>query len=387
VTRPSLSQLLGQQPKFFEGKRVSQIVSFCGDGKLLDDSETSTEFRDFLTRLPISDLKRYAADCLEASFDGGGFVLQDIINEVGVRLGYRVSWGRYRGVRNEPGHDGLWRAPDGHDIVVEVKTTDAYRISIETIANYRRHLIRKDAINDERSSVLIVVGRQDTGELEEQVRGSRFAWDTRLIGVEALLRLAATREALDDPSTSGRIAAILKPREYTRLDHIVELVFQAAQDAEQIEFEDVTGPGEAEPVRVSYASAAEMRAAAIVRLERHFSTKFAKQTRTGYLSGDEKIAIVCKPSKRYARGRGDWYWFTFLETYREFLNGAARGFICFVCGSADRMLLIPREDLFSLLPKMRSTDGRYQIEIDWQDGDVRLDWPAVPLMAFVLTSR
>jgi len=35
--------------------------------------------------------------------------------------------------------------------------------------------------------VLIVVGRQDTGELEAQIRGSRHAWDIRLISAEALL--------------------------------------------------------------------------------------------------------------------------------------------------------------------------------------------------------
>ena len=53
---------------------------------------------------------------------------------------------------------------DGHSIVVEVKTTDTYRIDLNTIANYRRGLIKKGTISEELSSVLIIVGRDDTGD-------------------------------------------------------------------------------------------------------------------------------------------------------------------------------------------------------------------------------
>jgi hypothetical protein len=54
--------------------------------------------------------------------------------------------------------------------VVEVKTTDAYRISLDRTADYREKLILSD-YTDKTSSMLIVVGRDDTGELEAQVRG------------------------------------------------------------------------------------------------------------------------------------------------------------------------------------------------------------------------
>jgi hypothetical protein len=34
--------------------------------------------------------------------------LQDIVNEIGKRLGYEVQNGRYQGVVNQSGFDGLW---------------------------------------------------------------------------------------------------------------------------------------------------------------------------------------------------------------------------------------------------------------------------------------
>jgi hypothetical protein len=34
-----------------------------------------------------------------------------------------------------------------------------------------------------------MLGREDTGALEAQVRGSRYAWEMRLISVERLIKL------------------------------------------------------------------------------------------------------------------------------------------------------------------------------------------------------
>jgi len=78
-------------------------------------------------------------------------------------------------------------------------------------------------IDEECSSILIVVGREDTGDLEAQIRGSRYAWDVRFISVDALLRLMFLKEEVDDPATIQRIGNVLIPREFTRLDEISEL--------------------------------------------------------------------------------------------------------------------------------------------------------------------
>jgi hypothetical protein len=225
----SLAELWSTAREQLETKLVHQIIAFAGTGQLADGSLAAAEFREFLGIVPSGHLGRYADECLRESFAGSGFALQDVVNQIGRRLGYSVIDGRYRGTVSEVGFDGLWNLPDGHTIVVEVKTTDAYRIDLQRLATYRRQLIANSRFDTDHSSILIVVGRQDTGDLEAQIRGSRHAWDVRLISVDALLRLMVVKEHVDDPATIRRIGDILKPREFTRLDEIVDIVFSAAE--------------------------------------------------------------------------------------------------------------------------------------------------------------
>ncbi len=150
--------------------------------------------------------------------------------------------GATRGIKGAVGNDGLWQAKDGFSLLIEVKTTDAYRINLDTIANYREKLIAQGTLQAHSSSVVVAVGRQQTGDLEAQIRGSRHAWDVRLISLEALLRLAEVKERLSDWSTSNKINQLLRPVEYTRLDPIVELLFTTKRDLETPE--EVPPPSE-----------------------------------------------------------------------------------------------------------------------------------------------
>lgn len=164
----SLVEIWNSSREEIANKHAKQIIGFAGDGQLRDASETSKDFRSFLSIVPSEFLDRYCEDCLSTVFPDSGFTLQDIINQVGVRLGFSVEFGRYRGVRNETGCDGIWRLSDGRSLTVEVKTTDAYRIDLETIWNYRKSLIEAGRIAEKGTAILIIVGRQDTGDLEAQ---------------------------------------------------------------------------------------------------------------------------------------------------------------------------------------------------------------------------
>jgi hypothetical protein len=63
---------------------------------------------------------------------------------------------------------------------------------------YRLDLIKQGVIPEDSSSILHIVGRSDTGELETLVRASRHAWDIRLISVDTLFRLVKVKEELED---------------------------------------------------------------------------------------------------------------------------------------------------------------------------------------------
>jgi hypothetical protein len=200
----SLTQLSAKSPELFYQYTIKQLVAFAGDGTLADGSKCSKEFRDYLRELPAEKLFAHVEFCLSNVFDKSGFVLQDLVNELGRRLDYEVENGLYQGKAGQIGWDGIWTAPNGHSIVVEVKTTDAYRINLDSgAANYRRKLIEVGKIK-ERSSILIVVGRQDTGDLEAQIRGSRHAWDARIISTEALVKACRAQGELRRGRDNGK---------------------------------------------------------------------------------------------------------------------------------------------------------------------------------------
>ena len=92
---------LGDAGKILD-KRIEQIVKIAGDGRLIDGGETTKEFREFLANVPDSTyLGRYVNECLQQPFESSGLVLQDLINEVGKRLGFKVEHGRYAGTKKE----------------------------------------------------------------------------------------------------------------------------------------------------------------------------------------------------------------------------------------------------------------------------------------------
>jgi hypothetical protein len=109
----SLAQLWQDSPAFLDGKSFRQIIQVAGDGRLRDGNQTSTELREWLRAIGLEKLRQCADACLSEGFDDSGHALQDVVNELGVRLGFDVTPGRYRGVKNEIGNDGLWMGEDG----------------------------------------------------------------------------------------------------------------------------------------------------------------------------------------------------------------------------------------------------------------------------------
>ncbi|MBN2006986.1 MAG: hypothetical protein JXA21_26790 [Anaerolineae bacterium] len=302
----SLTELWKTSKEQLKDKQIQQIIAFAGDGHLADQNITSNEFREFLTGIPSDILKKYATECLEESFRESGFALQDIINQVGIRLGFDVKYGRYRGTIKQIGFDGLWRLPNNHAIVVEVKTTDAYRIDLDRIAEYRRTLINQQEISENHSSILIVVGRKETADLEAQIRGSRHAWDIRLISTEALIQLMFLKESLEDQRTIHRIYNILIPREFTRLDEIIEILFSTTEETQQEDLSGDTASDEAENQRTTPKA---FHNACIARVEKYLHTNLVKRLRSGYASPDGQIAVTCIVSKTHERkdwGKSPW---------------------------------------------------------------------------------
>ncbi|WP_369629739.1 MULTISPECIES: hypothetical protein [unclassified Variovorax] len=353
-----LLDLWKSSPDQLKDKQVQQLIAFAGGGRLLDDSPCSTEFRSFLGSVSSASLLTYADQCLEQSFQDSGLALQDIVNEIGARLGAHITNGRYRGTVKHTGFDGLWVFPNGHAIVAEVKTTDTYRIDLNTIANYRRALINKEVVEEAKSSMLLVVGRQDTGDLEAQIRGSRHAWDIRIISVDALARLASIKEEVEDPSIVQRIHNILIPHEFTRLDAIADILFSAAEDIRQ---EDSSGSSIEETKSIPLVKDGRkfipvaFQEACVQRVQSNLGMSFVRQSRTGYVSADKLVALSCSASKEHNPDTSPNYWFAFHPHQRAFLKEHSQSYVALGCGSSERLLLIPFTEFETWLDGMGTT--------------------------------
>ncbi len=341
----SLVDLWQTSPQQLSDKHVQQVIAFAGNGKLKDGNGTSAEFRSFIDLIPSTFITRYATECLETRFDDGGLALQDVVNQAGRRLGFQVVDGRYRGTQNHIGFDGIWVSPDGDQIVVEVKTTDAYRIDLDTIAGYRRSLIKTGEISEERSSILIVVGRQDTGDLEAQIRGSRHAWDIRLLSVDSLFRLVSIREEVEGPAIARKICDILIPREYTRVDGIIDLVFATTAEVRaeipDEEIGDLTPLGDSPEGKKPKFKPVSFHDDCVARIQEKLQVSLLRRSKATFISQTKDLAIICTVSREHHTTSGTGYWFVLHTHQKENLSHYPKSFIALGCGSADHLLLIP----------------------------------------------
>ena len=344
---------------------IEQIVATAGDGKLRDGSGASDELREFLSQVPTERLAAFATHCLEVAFSASGLVLQDIVNELGRRLEYKVENGRYQGTSAHIGFDGLWLAPEGSALLVEVKTSDTYRIALDRIAEYRQKLREASKVPSD-TSILIVVGRKDTGELEAQVRGSRHAWDMRLISVDALVRLVSVKESTEAGVTAAKIRSILVPVEYTRLDGLVDVMFAAAKDVESI-----SAPAESQSTDTKEeGSGWEFTDAKVIQAKRdrilaalsaREGTAFVKRSRATYWDTSHDLRVVSTISKRYEGSIP--YWYAYHPAWDDFLAGGSKGFLALGGVDLNKAFVLPLDAIRAQLSQLSTTpatDGSAQ---------------------------
>lgn len=372
----------------FEKKQIQQIVGFAGEGKLKDGSKCATEVRDYLAQIEIGCIESYIKQCLEKPFTDSGLVLQDLVNEIGRRLDFEVEDGLYQGRQNKIGFDGIWRAPEGFAIVVEVKTTDAYRITLDKISKYRQDLIKAGKITED-SSILIVVGREDTGDLEAQVRGSRHAWDIRIIHAEALLKLTKVKVSSEE-DTSTKMRQLLRPVEYTRLDALVDIIYTTSQDSEEEEIADSTELDVSSKADLKKGVWAftdkkvldDLRSWIILTLNALYSKELIKRTKATYWSSDRKLRVVCTISKRYER-EGKNYWFAYHSAWEEFLRDSDEAYVALGCVDKEVVFVLPRKVLLAQLEYLNTTEkveGKpywHLVIAETEDGEYKMALPKI----------
>jgi len=389
----SLTSLWRTNPETVLGMTLPTVVRMAidPDNTLKDGSPGSQALRKFLSEIDSKKLAAYATYCLENAFTDSGQVLQDIVNEIGRRLGFIAENGRYRGIKNDIGYDGIWTV-SGQSLVIEVKTTDAYTIQLDTIATYRDRLIEEQRV-PKNTPILIVIGRNDTSSLEAQVRGSPYAWSMRIVGIDALIKLMEVNLTTSSDDVTEKIHTILRPFEYTRIDQIVDVVFTTVSDKEQqITEESVPdalqlGNDRRVQQRTPKKIIDNLKDASIGRLSLREGTAIQKRRNSLYADPVDDVRAVVAVSKRYG---DNGYWYAYHEEIqRKFLSQAKKGFLVLAMTDKDFAFAVPFKVMEVVWKELHQTvldsghvykhlmtyeiDGRFILRVRNTDTPLELD--------------
>lgn len=272
------------------------------------------------------------------------------------------------------------------------------------MAGYRTSLTESRRVPGN-SSTLFVVGRKDTGALEAQIRGSRYAWDMRVVGADSLVKLMRIAVKSNEPSTIRQIRELLRPFEYTRVDRIVDVVFDTATDVEQS-----SDASEVAPVgpsaqssdydggvsRTATGEMNEKRSQIVAALQFRLGVPLVQRRRAYFESADGATRVCITISKRYYRDYQP-YWYAYHPAWNEFLLEAQRGFFVLGCMDREDAFVLPVSDLAPLLPKLNKTireDGKSYWHVSMttlEDGSLALysskTGDTIPLAPYALSLK
>jgi hypothetical protein len=168
-----------------------------------------------------------------------------------------------------------------------------------------------------------------------------------------------------------RIHDILIPREFTRLDQIVDIVFSTAEEIRQ---EDLPEDESEEPERRHEPKfiPVAFHEACVERIQIDLKTPFLRESRATFASPDGSAALVCSVSKEHGRSDAPGYWFAFHPHQQQSLEGVSSAYVAFGCGSPNQVLLVPFPEFKQWLPNMNVTEREdrmyWHVHIGREDG-------------------
>ena len=165
---------------------------------------------------------------------------------------------------------------------------------------------------------------------------------------------------MEDPLTAVRIRAVLVPKELTRVDGIIDLVFSATEDIQQDNRSDTE---EEARVKEKNTTPVSYHGACVERIKSALETNFLRHSRAASSTPDDRVRLVCAVSKEHEHPSYVSYWYAFHPHQLSFLSSTPDSFVAFGCGSPDQFLLIPFGSFRPWLEEMNKTQGTSRPEI------------------------
>lgn len=237
--------------------------------------------------------------------------------------------------------------------------------------------------------MLIVVGREDTGDLESQIRGSKHAWDMRVISIDALIQLVLLKEGTEEKETLRKIQTLLTPIEYTRLDNLVDVLFTTAKDVETSTVTVEADLNELSSISVSQSEQtneprkqlltdanemAQLREAVMSAFSQKRGAYFTAKSKAMFWTADKSIRVCCTLSKQYQRGGQQLYWYAFHPRWQQFLTEGQQGYCIFGCVGRKEAFALPLDFIQEHLEHCYTTEREdrfyWHIELIEEEGEI-----------------
>lgn len=137
-----------------------------------------------------------------------GFVHQDLVNLLGERLGFEVTYGKYGS-----GSDGIWKY-NKLSIIMESKANIQWKGTLPETMKF---------VSKQNADYGLVVSSSFDEEDLNTVKGPAYSTKLRLVTTDALCKLASLKA--DGVLETENVKDILIPQETHLLDNIIDLIY------------------------------------------------------------------------------------------------------------------------------------------------------------------
>ena len=176
-----------------------------------------------------------------------------------------------------------------------------------------------------------------------------------------------------------KIRSLLIPKEYTRLDGMIDVMFTTAKDVEagdDVALEE-DQPSEQQDAKIKgvwqftkYPLLQAKRDAILSALGRREDADLIKKTRALYWNPLKNVRAACTISKRYPKNPSVPYWYAYHPEWDKFLGEGERSFLILGCMDRDASFAIPRDVIRSCIDNLNTStkaDGQVYWHIHLQE--------------------
>lgn len=227
---------------------IERIAGLAGEWT--DGSRASEQFRDIIQneQTTTDEIEAFLTEALENTGSHHNHAYQDIVNNIGERLGFTVEYGIYQGKSSEIGYDGRWISTvedtETH-LVVESKKSTAYKIDPSQAGDYMDEISDEEGIDRQQVYGLYVVGDDDLDTVAQTILGSPYRDRMRVISAQRLLDLLTIQE--ESGLRHEQVVDVLLPINTADVGQLVGMIQDVIEFQEQ-ETDGGTQTGNDDPV-------------------------------------------------------------------------------------------------------------------------------------------